>query len=165
MTASGSTSTDRPWAAILVGGVIAGVLDICSAFVAAGSRGVTPFQVLQSVASGLYGGESFAGGWRTALIGLALHFLIAFTATAIYWLASRKLRVLIERPVLCGFVYAELVYLFMNFVVLPLSAIGRVGWKLSWQHMLAGPVGHLVFVGLPIALAVRHFSARRARVA
>ena len=140
-----------------MGGFVAGVLDLASAIGAWLPSGVTPLQIMQSIAGGLYGKRTYEGGWSTAIVGLALHFLIATTAAAIYYAASRKLRFMTERPVLSGVVYAELVYLFMNFVVIPLSAIHR--WpSFSWQHMVTGPVGHIFFVGLPIALAVSWFA-------
>ncbi len=147
----------RAITAIVVGGVAAGILDISSAIGAWLPRGVTPVQIFQSVARGVYGDAAFQGGWLTALIGLGLHFLIALTATAVYYLASRKLTFMTARPVIAGFIYGELVYLFMNFVVVPLSAIGEP-FPFRWQSLVTGPVGHLVFVGLPIALAVRHYA-------
>jgi hypothetical protein len=147
-------------AAILVGGGIVGVLDLASAVFAWMPRGATPFLIMQSVARGLYGKQAYQGGWPTALVGLGCHFLIAFTAAAVFYLASRKLRFLTERPVLSGLLYAEVVYLFMNFAVIPLSAIGEFP-TLSWQHLVTGPVGHLFFVGLPISLAVHRFAPLR----
>ncbi|HEU5131578.1 MAG TPA: hypothetical protein VFT26_05720 [Pyrinomonadaceae bacterium] len=109
---------------ILLGGLVAGTLDICAAFLTAWlRRGVTPGAVLRFVASGLLGPAAFTGGSKTAAIGLALHFLIATGATIVFYLASRKLRFLVERPVHFGLLYGVAVYLFMNFVVLPLSLV------------------------------------------
>jgi hypothetical protein len=147
----------RAITAIVVGGVAAGILDIASAIGAWLPRGVSPVRILQSVASGVYGAEARQGGWKTALIGLGLHFLIALTAAAVFYMASRRLRFMTARPVLAGFLYGELVYLFMNFVVVPLSAIGE-RFPLSLQSLITGPVGHLIFVGLPISLAVSHYA-------
>ncbi len=156
------TKRSRAITAIAVGGVAAGILDICSAIGAWLPRGVPPVRILQSVASGVYGSDAYQGGWSTAIIGLGLHFLIALTAAAVFYLASRVLRFMTERPVISGFLYGELVYLFMNFVVIPLSAIGERS-PLSWQSLVTGPVGHLIFVGLPISLAVRHYAGRPVR--
>ena len=156
---SADTRPARPAAAIAVGGLIAGVLDILSAIVAYAPSGVTPKQVFQSVAGGALGKAAAEGGWATAMLGLGFHFLIAFGAAAVFYLASRRIRFMTTHPVVSGFVYGFLVFLFMRFVVFPLSAIGYVPIKwTSWQLQLAGPAGHLVLVGLPIALAVRHFA-------
>ena len=50
----------------------------------------------------------------------------------------------------------ELVFLFMYFVVIPLSAIGPVHFSIATY--ITGPIGHPLLVGLPIALCVRRFS-------
>lgn len=156
---SAASRPARPTAAIAIGGLVAGVLDILSAIVAYAPNDVTPRQVLQSVASGALGKAAYQGGWPTALAGLGFHFLIAFGAAAVFYLASRRLRFMTAHPVLSGFLYGLLVFFFMRLVVMPLSAIGwqPIDWT-SWQTQLAGPAGHLVLVGLPIALAVRHFA-------
>ncbi len=142
---------------IFWGGLIAGTLDIIAACVSAWLRGGTnPVRVLQFIASGLLGAESFTGGARTALLGLALHFLIATVATTLFYFASRKWFFLIERPVAAGLLYGILVYAFMNFVVIPLSAIPQRPATLSGR--IIGLLIIMFFVGLPIALIVRRFA-------
>ena len=150
---------ERSWAAraFVWGGLLAGVGDIAFAFVTAGLSGVGPVRVLQAVAGGLLGRTALAGGLATAALGAVLHFFIAFVWAAVYWLASRRLKVLARHPVVCGLLYGAAVYAFMYFVVLPLSAIY---FKPSYapSDMLLNAAGHMLFVGLPIALAVRHYS-------
>src|SRR3989442_2313125 len=110
---------------ILLGGLIAGTLDITYACIFSYlRRGTRPSVVLQSVASGALGRSAFEGGAKTAALGLFFHFLIATTAAAVYYVASRRLRFLVNHPCIFGPLYGIGVYLFMNFVVLPLSAIG-----------------------------------------
>ena len=118
--------------------------------------GVTPVQVFQSVASGLLGPESFRGGVKTALLGIVLHFFIATVVTAIFYLASRKLMVLVERPITFGLLYGVAVYAFMNFVVIPLSNVTRRPATVS-GHII-GLLIIMFFIGLPVALVVRRFS-------
>jgi hypothetical protein len=146
-----------PVAAILVGGAAAAILDLASAILAFLPRGATPFLILQSIARGVYGDEAYALGWSSALLGLGFQFLIATTAAAVYYGASRGLRFMTERPILAGLLYGEIVYVFMNLIVMPLSAIGHLP-RLSWPHLITGPIGHPFVVGLPIALAVRRFA-------
>lgn len=147
----------RGYGAILWGGLAAGVLDLSAALFTNGLRGVMPVRVLHSIASGVLGAESYRGGARTAALGVALHFLIAFGAAAVYYAASRRLRLLVRRPVVSGLLYGVAVYLFMNLVVLPLSSIP---FKVSYAPgvLVTGLVVHMLCVGLPIALAVRRFS-------
>lgn len=148
-----------PFAAIFWGGFIAGILDITQAFIGFSLVGSTPFRILQRIASGIFGPRSQEMGWTSAAVGLLCHFTVAFTAAAVYYLASRKLRALVEYPVLCGLIYGELVFLFMYFVVIPLSAIGHPQFNIATY--ITGPIGHPLLVGLPIALCIRRFSAER----
>ena len=142
---------------IFWGGLIAGTLDICAAFLYAWLRaGVGPIRVLHAVASGLLGAAAFQGGGKTAVLGLALHFLIATVATAVFYFASRRLLFLIERPVLFGLLYGVAVYAFMNFVVLPLSNVAQRPSPVSAR--LINMLIIMFCVGLPIALIVRRFS-------
>jgi hypothetical protein len=50
-------------------GLIAGILDITSAFVIAGIKGTGSIRMLQGIASGLLGQRSFEGGMATAGLG------------------------------------------------------------------------------------------------
>jgi hypothetical protein len=131
--------------------------DIAFAFVVSGLRGVGPVRVLHSVAGGLLGASAREGGLATAALGASLHFFIALVWAAVYWLASRRLRVLVRHPVVCGLLYGFAVYAFMYFVVLPLSA---VYFKPSYapSAVLLNAAGHMLLVGLPIALAARRYS-------
>ena len=145
--------------AILYGGGLAGTLDIVAAFVFFGLRGVTPIQILQSIASGLFGLDSFKGGLRTAAVGLVLQFFIATTAAAVYYAASRRLEFLWRGPVAAGALYGVAVYFFMNFLVVPLSNVPKQPLVLSVAAAVLAI--HIFCVGLPIALSVRRFAPRR----
>lgn len=143
---------------IFWGGLIAGTLDITGACVVSWLRaGVQPVRVLQSVASGLLGAAAYTGGAKTAVLGLALHFFIATTWTVVFYLASRKLRFLIQQPIVWGLVYGVVVYAFMNFVVLPLSQFPQRGTP-TLSGRLIGLLIIMFCIGLPIALIVRRFS-------
>ncbi|MDQ3012776.1 MAG: hypothetical protein M3X11_18970, partial [Acidobacteriota bacterium] len=143
--------------AILWGGLIAGVLDILAAFVTNAPRGVTPMRLLHAVASGVLGRDASTGGITTAILGLALHFVIAFGAAAVYYAVSRKLTILVRQPIICGLLFGIAVYWFMNLIVLPLSAFP---YKISYQlsAVATGLMVHMLCVGLPIALAVRRYT-------
>jgi uncharacterized membrane protein YagU involved in acid resistance len=60
----------------------------------------------------------------TAGLGLTLHYLIALSMSLVYYLAAQRWQVLWRRPVLCGAGYGLLVYVIMNYLVVPLSAAG-----------------------------------------
>ena len=140
---------------IVTAGLVVGVLDIISAFFIFGAIGSSPVRILQSIASGLLGPESFKGGLTTAGLGLVLHFVIALGAAAVFYAASRKLPVLIEHPIVSGLVYGLGVYAFMNLVVLPLSAAKP---RYSVYIIVSQLLVHPLLIGIPIALMVRRFS-------
>lgn len=143
-----------PARAIVYGGIAVGTLDALDAVIFFGLwRGVAPIRIFQSIASGLLGRASFQGGLTTAFLGGVLHYFIAFAIVTVYYAASRRLTLLTRRPVLAGAVYGVLVYLFMNLVVLPLSAANRAPFVLP--VVLNGLFIHVVGVGLPSALFSR----------
>jgi hypothetical protein len=131
---------------ILLGGLAAGVGDTLLAVVL---YRVSPVVIFQAVAAGLLGRESFKGGLATAALGMLLHFLIATTASAVYFLAASTLRPLVGRPLPCGLAFGAAVYFFMKQVVVPLSAARPIAF--SWSAL----VGHMLLVGLPIGLLAR----------
>jgi len=142
--------------AVLWAGFACGVLDITAAFVVYGFFGAKPVPLLQGIASGLLGPKAFDGGLATALLGLLCHFVIAFGAATVYFVASRAIRVLVDQAVVSGALYGVAVYFFMNRIVLPLSAAAKRPF--SMKFMIIGVVIHIFCVGLPISLSVRRFS-------
>lgn len=151
------------WFAILLGGAIAGALDITYAIGFSAWRGVAPQRLLQSVASGLLGAPAFQGGWAVAGLGLLLHFCIAFAAAAIFVGLSRWRPALVRWAVPVGVVYGAGIYAVMNLIVVPLSAFPR---KLSFPPvvLITGLLVHMFCIGLPIALAARGAAGRDRRV-
>jgi len=145
----------RAFSTIVAAGLIAGIPDITSAFVIAGLKGVGSIRMLQGIASGWLGPRSFEGGMATAGFGFAIHFLIAFTAAALFYAASRKFRFLIEHAVVSGFLYGIAVYVFMYWIVVPLAFSNA---RHSISRDLTAVIIHMTLIGLPIALVVRHFS-------
>jgi hypothetical protein len=152
--ASSSLANQRPFLAIGVGGLIVGLLDLAYAIVVYAPH--HPILVPQTIASGVLGAKSYEDGMASAALGMVLHFVIAFGAATVYYLASRKLKFLIRRPILFGMSYGAAVYLFMHLIVLPLSAVPPSDTHLTYAA--AEFVWHWFGVGLPIALSVHHYS-------
>jgi hypothetical protein len=145
---------------IIAGGLIAAILDIIYAMIMAVQAGHTAMGTLQAVASGLLGGAAFQGGTATAALGLLLHCLILIVAAAIYYAASLRLPLLRTHAIVCGLLFGVLVYLFMNFAVLPLSAIPFKMTYTLWK-LAQGFISHGILVGLPIAFMIRRFANAR----
>jgi len=136
-------------------GLIAGILDITSAFVIAELKGIGSIRMLQGIASGLLGSQSFEGGLVTAGLGLAIHFLIAFAAATVFYMGSRQISFLTQHAVASGLLYGIAIYVFMYWLVVPLAFAQA---RHSISRDVTAVIVHMLLIGLPIALVVRRFS-------
>ena len=146
---------------ILIATLVAGTLDILSAFVFAGLAGATPVGVLRYVASGPFGeAPTPTIGW--AAVGLAVHFAIMAAMASAYMLIAPRIPALLRHPIPAGLAYGLLLWLIMYWVVKPLR------WPdAPLPHTLYAVANqlfsHCVLVGLPIALtAAVYFGPKRA---
>jgi len=147
----------RLLAPTLLGGFVAGALDIAYACIAYfAMRDVPPIRIFQSIAAGLLGGEAARdGGLNTALLGGALHFGMTTAMAGVFVLAARGLPILVRRPVLFGLLYGVGIFFVMNYVVVPNSALHGKPPEQPFYAM--GIAIHALGVGLPIALIAAHF--------
>jgi uncharacterized membrane protein YagU involved in acid resistance len=151
---------------LVAGGLICGVLDINAAFVSAYlTADRTPMFVLRAVASALLGRDlAFNSGVWVGVVGLFMHFTVAFTATWLFVLFSRRWPGLLRHALPAGIAFGAGVYLFMNAVTIPVCSWVRslyLGTPVNWTHAAFGwpQFGiHLCIVGPAISLAVRRFS-------
>ena len=151
----------RAFETIVYGGLAVGVLDFFDAVLYFGVYAGAGFQrVWQGVAGGLLGGEAArAGGWNTTILGIFLHFVVAFGVATVYYVGSRNVPFLIRQPVISGLIYGVIAHLVMKFVVVPLSMIGAVA-PYTLPNALNSFIGHALLVGLPVAL-IASWSAKR----
>lgn len=158
-TFSGRRSNALP--IIFLGGLIAGTLDFTAACVNSWLHGgAGPFVIAQYIASGVLGPSAFAGGAKTAALGVALHYLIATGATTVFYFASRQLQFMVTRPIITGVLYGVVVYLFMNFIVVPLSFVRRGATPPTLSSRAIQMLILVFCIGLPISAIVRWFSKR-----
>jgi hypothetical protein len=137
--------------AIGVGGLVAGTLDLLQACILFG------WDIPLAIAAGLLGRQAFHGGAGTYILGVLLHFFIAFSAATVYYAASIRLSFLKEHPLVCGLFFGGAVEQVMNLVVLPLSALHARGpYKL--HDLILGLLVHMIVIGLPISFSVRRFA-------
>ncbi len=140
--------------AIAGGGLAAGAVDIAVATVIYDIHPWT--RTLQAVARGWYGKASFGMGTQSMLVGALSQALICMIIAALYIQFAGSL---LRRPWLGGTLLGLVVYLVMNFVVVPLSKAGG-GWKVpAFDKMFVLTVLANILLGLIIA----HFAARFAR--
>lgn len=155
-----TTTLRAAWRWILLAALVAGTIDIGYAIGTTVLRGGSAQKLLQAVASGWLGKAAFDGGAAAAALGLASHYAIILVATLLFFAASRRWPALRTQAGLAGPLYGLAIFLVMNFVVVPLSAV-----PFQFHYRLWSTVGelasHLFGVGLPIALITRRAFAGR----
>ena len=158
MTRAAADAGLSPWRAFLYGAGAVGALDFAYATLFVMLRGRPWYRPWQGVASAVLGPASFSGGYRSALLGVLLHFTVAACIMGVYLIASRSVPVLRQKTLLCGLAYGAIAFFVMNLVVIPLTRIGRQ--PLTWS---AFNVGGLILHILLLGPAAAYF-ARRAAV-
>lgn len=145
-------SAARAVVAVVRIGLIAGTLDIGENIAFNAFRHITPVQIFQYIASGLTGRWAFGAGTASVALGVGIHYAIALTWTVIYFVASRRMTVLVRRPVLCGLVYGGVVYLVMNLVVLPLTRVPHARAAMTMASRVSGVLALLFCIGVTVAV-------------
>jgi hypothetical protein len=144
---------------ILLGGLVSGLIDLVYASAQRALQGGSILQPWKGVASGLLGAAARNGGIAMAALGVALHFILTFGAAAVLALIVAWFPSFAKRPLITGVLFGFGFLLVMNYVILPLSAIGQpiyVG-----RGFLTAIPGHIIMIGLPIAWFVtRAFRGR-----
>jgi hypothetical protein len=149
-----SQTKGRIAAAILASWLLAGTLDIASAFILSASR-LAPWQQMpKAIASGILGAQAFKGGIGIALLGLGLHYLIMLFIACACWLLASNMALARRQPIVFGTVFGIGVYAVMNIIVLPLSAIA---FKATYTpvSVMRDLAIHAALVGWPMALAMQ----------
>lgn len=131
-----TTFGDTPstaWRQVFLGGLIVAIGDILFAttlWFTWTTAGLV--RVFQTIAVGVLGAASYEGGVPAAILGAGLHLFMATMFVVVYTLAARRVPTLLDNPVLHGSLYGVLLYVIMNFVVMPLSRVGR---SPSFEHL------------------------------
>jgi uncharacterized membrane protein YagU involved in acid resistance len=139
-------------ASVLRIGLIAGTLDIGENIIFNAFRHITAKQIFQYIASGLTGPWAFHAGAASVALGIAIHYTIALTWTAVYFGAAQRWGLLIRRPVASGLIYGAVVYAAMNFVVLPLTRVPHATKAASIASRVSGVLALLFCIGLTVAV-------------
>lgn len=146
------------WSIVLIT-FVAGTLDILDALVFYNLRsGVAPRTLLQNIAGHLIGRSAFHGGLHTALLGLALHYLIAAAWVTLFVFLAQQVRALKRFAMLAGALYGLLIYAVMNYLVLPLTLLYTPP---SHNPIVAANavLALVLFMGITVALLTRKWAS------
>ena len=125
--------------------LIAGTLDILSAFVFSGAV----IGVLQTVASGPLG-NAIGAGPAGAPLGLLVHFAIMAVMVTVYVLAARRVPAINRYWLIAGLLYGVALWIVMYWIVLPLrfEKFAPPSETIDFAKQL---FSHCILTGLPIA--------------
>jgi hypothetical protein len=137
---------------ILLGGFLAGLADFIYPTVRSVTAGNSWMRPWKGVASGWFGGIAHEGGMGMVVIGIASHFFICIVAAALLYFLVSRLKWLPRQWVVLGILYGIAFLAVMNYVILPLSAIGQGIYPLREIHIAA--FLHILLVGWPTAFFV-----------
>jgi hypothetical protein len=137
---------------ILLGGFLAALADTIYPTLRAVIAGKEWFGPWKGVASGLVGKAAGEGGMEMVALGLALHYFICISAAALLYFIVSRVKFVPRQWIILGILYGIAFLMTMNYVILPLSAIGHSIYKVEELHIHA--FWHIVLVGLPTAFFV-----------
>lgn len=143
--------------AILRGGLAAGTVDIAAA---AMIYQVSPIKVLKSIAGGLLGRSASAGDISVALLGLALQWAMSIIIATIFVIAAYRLSGLLHRWIVSGMAYGVVIFVVMNYVVVPLSATGDGAFPHFKPLGLIENLGAMILFGVIVASSAHREVAR-----
>jgi hypothetical protein len=139
-------------------GLLTGISDgLFSTVLVVSFYGSTAMRLWQGVASTLLGRTAFDGGTPVALLGLLMHFGVAFGWSAVFLFVVMRaawVRGLLDSRygiVKVAALYGPFVWLVMSLVVIPLLVHHAPTFNIRWWIQL---VGHFPFVGLPIVASI-----------
>jgi len=131
---------------LLITGLVIGICDGLFATVQSVVTNGSVQRVWQGVASVLLGPSAIGGGIRTTLIGLLMHFAVAYFWSAVFIFGILPFW---RPPWTFAIVYGPFIWLVMSLGVIPLLVHRPPAITPRWWVQL---VGHVFFVGLPIVL-------------
>jgi hypothetical protein len=137
---------------ILLGGFTAGFIDIVYPTTKTVLEGGSPLRPWLGVAYGLIGNAAREGGAGTAMLGIFLHLLICVVAAFVFYFIVRALPWFVRQWLVAGVVFGFGFLLVMNYVILPLSQIGKPLY--AGEGFLWAIVSHILMIGVPIAFFV-----------
>ncbi|HEY3786956.1 MAG TPA: hypothetical protein VGL55_16915 [Steroidobacteraceae bacterium] len=131
---------------ILISGLVAGTLDIGAAALI---NHISPVIIMRFIAAGLLGMQSLKMGLTSSALGLVLQWAMSILIAAICILVTQPVAGLRRHWMPLGLAYGVATFFVMNYLVVPLSAIGH-GPKFSPERFAENLIAMLVF-GLIIA--------------
>jgi hypothetical protein len=147
-------------------GFLTGIIDgLFSSILSVAFYHSTVARLFQGVASTLLGTAALDGGTRTALIGVLMHFGVAFGWSAVFlfvvlrWRWIRSLLASRYGVLKVAALYGPVIWMVMSLAIIPLLLHRPPNITIRWWVQF---FGHIPFVALPIVAVTTARVARRA---
>jgi uncharacterized membrane protein YagU involved in acid resistance len=145
----------------VVGGLVAGTVDIGAAALI---NRVSPVLIAHYIATGVMGPAALSAGAAATCLGVLLQWAMSVVIAAIYWFVTARMPRLRAQWWLGGLLAGVVIFLVMNFIVMPFSAapvtlhevIARFRPAKGAENLLA-----MFVFGLIVAYCARYLPARR----
>jgi len=141
---------------IFISGLVVAILDtIAASTVFYLWFGLSPVQVIQFIASSIYGPAAFDGSGGKIFAGLVIHIVTSYVIAVVYFYAYPRIRFLRVYAVAGGLLYGLIFWLVMNLFVIPNTNIQPSPFDLGLT--LTSIAWHMALVGLPAALITKMY--------
>lgn len=145
------------WTAIAVTTLVAGTLDMIGAIISyTANGGKNPTVIFQYIASALLGKSAYGGGTGVIIIGVLLHYLIAFIFTLFFFIIFPKIKMLPSNTLIIAIVYGIFVWFVMNRIVIPyFTKLDPVTFDIKKASIAAFIL--ILCIGFPVVTAAKKY--------
>ena len=152
------SNTKFPLKTVLRAWLLVGTLDITSAtihyLIMGGSN---PVNILVYISSAIYGPQAKEiGPPSMAILGMCLHYLIAFIWTVIFFILYPRIPVMSKNRVLTGILYGYFMQVIMSQVVVKLSNTAKGPFNFV-NFLISGAI-LCIAIGIPLSFIAYRYS-------
>ncbi|MEO6540270.1 MAG: hypothetical protein ABIN74_04740 [Ferruginibacter sp.] len=149
-----------PCSLILKAGLLAGTLDIVSAFIHSYIKsGTAPAVILQYISKVAFGKTTFTDPTVLAITGLLVHFAIAFTWTIIFFFLYTRIKLLRQNRILTAIIYGIFVWTMMSILILPLW--NNKPFVFKAENALISALILVIAIGLPLSIIAHNYYSKK----
>jgi hypothetical protein len=142
-------------------GIIAGVLDLAGVlalyFITTGRLPVNLVQYYKNVFAYIASAAFDNTGTNREIWGLVFHFMIAITFSLLYFSVYPRMKLLQKNIVLSAVLYGLFVWVVMNMIVVPLSALDTPFIPKDFVPAARQAVVLIICIGFPLAIGAQSF--------
>jgi uncharacterized membrane protein YagU involved in acid resistance len=117
--------------------------------------GMSPYNLIKFVASGVYGKAAFEGGSDMVAMGLLFHYCIAFAFTIFFFLVYPYWDFLNKNWIVTGVLYGAFVWSVMNLLILPMTNVAQSPF--NFMKAAIAMTILILAIGLPLSHLANRF--------